>query len=184
MNRIRNAVSRFTLPGLNAVSWRRAYGGVSLAGALLTAILLLALPITPTRAQQGPLEDLSTFPKAHLTIKGSAGAHEFTIWVADTPARDEQGLMFVRELPADRGMVFSEAMPRLWSMWMKNTFIPLDMLFIGVDGRITRISHALPHDETIISSGGSVKAVIELQGGISERLHLAVGDTATWKGVQ
>ena len=167
----------------NAV--RRAQGVLSevLLGLLPPALLALVAVcwLAPAQAQQAPLEDLSAFPQAHLTIKGGGAVHEFSIWVADTPAREEQGLMFVRELAADRGMVFYDVQPRPWDMWMKNTFIPLDMLFIGADGRITQISHAVPHDETIIRSNGPVKAVIELQGGISDRLHLKAGDQAAWK---
>lgn len=144
-------------------------------------VLATALFQVPAHAQQAPLEDLSAFPKAQLTIKDGHASHEFTIWVADTPARDEQGLMFVRELPADRGMVFQEQAPKVWVMWMKNTYIPLDMLFIGTDGRIAQISHAIPHDETLIRSAIAVKAIIELQGGIADKLHLKVGDSATWK---
>ncbi len=150
----------------------------SFMGVLLAAALFVAIPV---RAQQAPLEDLSAFPKAQLTIRGGGASHEFTLWVADTPSRDEQGLMFVRELPADRGMVFQDQQPKVWTMWMKNTFIPLDMLFISADGRIAQISHAIPHDETIIRSAIPVKAVIELQGGISDKLHLKVGDHASWK---
>ena len=57
--------------------------------------------------------------------------------------------MFVRELPADKGMVFIGPLPRVWTMWMKNTYIPLDMLFVGTDGHVVKIAHAIPHDETI-----------------------------------
>ncbi len=90
--------------------------------------------------------------------------------------------MFVRELPADQGMVFIGAEPKVWTMWMKNTYIPLDMLFVAVDGHVVKIAHALPHDETNISSEVAVNAVIELQAGISDKLHIKVGDVAKWKG--
>ena len=125
-----------------------------------------------------PLEDLAIFPQATLTISGGGGTHQFTVWVANTTQREEQGLMFVRELPVARGMVFSGEQPRVWNMWMRNTYIPLDMLFVAVDGHVVKIAHAIPHDETTISSDVVVNAVIELQGGVSERLHLKVGDVA------
>jgi hypothetical protein len=128
-----------------------------------------------------PLEDLAAFPQTTLTISGGGGTHQFTIWVANTQAREEQGLMFVRELPADRGMVFSGEQPKIWGMWMRNTYIPLDMLFVAADGHVVKIAHAIPHDETTISSDVAVSAVIELQGGSSEKLHLKVGDLAKWK---
>jgi uncharacterized protein len=133
--------------------------------------------------QTAPLEELSAFPQTTLTIGSGSAKHLFTIWVANTPARGEQGLMFVRELPADQGMVFLDPQPRVWTMWMKNTYIPLDMLFVAVDGRVVKIAHAVPHDESIISSEVAVRGVIELQGGISDKLHLKVGDVAKWKDI-
>jgi uncharacterized protein len=129
------------------------------------------------------LEDLAAFPQATLTISGGGSTHQFTIWVANTEARGEQGLMFVRELPADRGMVFSGEQPKVWGMWMRNTYIPLDMLFVAVDGHVVKIAHAIPHDDTTISSEVAVNGVIELQGGISDKLHLKVGDIAKWKAI-
>jgi uncharacterized protein len=148
--------------------------------ALCTLCGALLLHAGAARTQDAPLEELSAFPRATLTISGGGASHQFSLWVADTPQREEQGLMFVRELAADRGMVFADAAPRVWNMWMKNTFIPLDMLFVA-DGRVVKIAHAIPHDETTISSGIAVTGVIELQGGISEKLHLKVGDAARWK---
>jgi uncharacterized membrane protein (UPF0127 family) len=148
--------------------------------AVCAAFILSAgsgLAQTPSAA----LEDLAAFPQTTLTISGGGATHQFTLWVANTPARGEQGLMFVRELPADRGMVFTGDEPKVWSMWMRNTYIPLDMLFVAVDGHVVKIAHAIPHDETTISSDVAVNGVIELQGGISEKLHLKVGDIARWK---
>lgn len=149
---------------------------------LCAACAALLLYSGAGHAQTEPLQDLSTFPQSTLTITSGSAKHSFAIWVADTPAREQQGLMFVRELPADKGMVFIGPEPRVWTMWMKNTYIPLDMLFVAVDGHILKIAHAIPHDETIISSDVPVNAVIELQGGISDRLHLKIGDVARWKG--
>ncbi len=136
-----------------------------------------------TQVPGAPLEELSAFPQTTLTVNGSGGNHRFSIWVANTQAREEQGLMFVRDLPADKGMVFGGEAPRVWKMWMKNTYIPLDMLFVAVDGHVVKIAHALPHDETTISSDVPVNGVIELQAGISEKLHIKVGDVAKWNAV-
>jgi len=136
-----------------------------------------------TQTPSAPLEDLSAFPQTTLTISGGGASHPFTIWVANTPSREEQGLMFVRELPADRGMVFIGEAPKVWTMWMKNTYIPLDMLFVAVDGHVVKIAHAIPHDETTISSDVDVNGVIELQAGICDKLHIKVGDIAKWKAV-
>jgi hypothetical protein len=149
--------------------------------ALCATCSVLLLYAATGHAQSAPLEELSAFPQSTLTISGVGGTHQFSIWVANTPAREEQGLMFVRELPADQGMVFVGDAPRVWTMWMKNTYIPLDMLFVAVDGRVVKIAHAIPHDETTISSEIPVNGVIELQGGITDKLHVKVGDRATWK---
>ena len=145
--------------------------------------LILHAAAGHTQTPSAQLEDLTTFPQTTLTISGGGGTHQFTIWVANTPPREEQGLMFVRELPPDRGMVFTGEQPRVWKMWMRNTYIPLDMLFVAVDGHVVKIAHAIPHDDTTISSDVDVNGVIELQGGISEKLHVKVGDIAKWKAI-
>ena len=158
-------------------------GWLRLVGAACGALILSA-GTGHTQTPSAQLEDLAAFPQTTLTISGGGATHQFTIWVANTEARGEQGLMFVRELAPDRGMVFTGAQPKIWSMWMRNTYIPLDMLFVAVDGHVVKIAHAIPHDETTISSDVAVNGVIELQGGISEKLQLKVGDVAKWKPVQ
>jgi uncharacterized membrane protein (UPF0127 family) len=97
--------------------------------------------------------------------------------VADTPERSQQGLMFLRWLPPDQGMLFPEDTPRVMHMWMKNTLIPLDMLFIDAKGRIIGIhERATPRSEDIITSPAPVKAVLELAGGACAQLGIRVGD--------
>jgi uncharacterized membrane protein (UPF0127 family) len=145
--------------------------------------LLLFTGAGRTQTPSAQLEELSAFPQTTLTISGGSVTHQFTLWVANTAPREEQGLMFVRELPAERGMVFIGEQPKVWNMWMRNTYVALDMLFVAVDGRVVKIAHAIPHDDTTISSDIPVNGVIELQGGISEKLHLKVGDIAKWKAV-
>ena len=158
---------------------------VALLGRLPVVLLAcaLALPAAlPARAQDAPLDDLAKFPQAELTVRSGAAVHHFHIWVADTPAHEEQGLMFVRELPADEGMVFVEPAPKVWGMWMRNTFIGLDMLWVAEDGRVVKIAeHARPHDETTLEYPAPVKAVIELPDGTASKLGLKVGDHAEWK---
>ena len=152
-----------------------------LAVCMAASVLALDAGIALAQTPSAQLEELSAFPTTTLTVTGGGGTHQFTIWVAATESREEQGLMFVRELPADRGMVFIGEQPKVWNMWMKNTYVPLDMLFVAPDGHVVKIAHAIPHDETTISSDIVVKGVIELQGGICEQLHMKVGDIATWK---
>jgi uncharacterized membrane protein (UPF0127 family) len=137
-----------------------------------------ALCSTALQAQSPPLQDLATFPRATLEIVSGATTHRFSVWIADTPARQTQGLMFVRDLPADAGMVFTECCS---GIWMKNTYIELDIVFVGPDRRISRIAeHAKPFDETTIPAGGPVSAVVELRGGEAEKLKLRPGDKVSW----
>jgi uncharacterized protein len=151
-----------------------------LTSPLFAALALLVLGhASPAHAQSEPLQDLATFPRTTLEIHSGSATHPFQVWVADTPGRQTQGLMFVRDLPADEGMLFTHC---CGAIWMKNTYIELDIVFVGVDGRIIKIARrARPFDETIIASGGAAEDVVELKGGEAERLHLQVGDRVSWK---
>jgi uncharacterized protein len=149
------------------------------------ALLVLFARLEPLRAQSAgvPLE-LATYPRTELTITPPqpAKAHSFRVWVADTPQRAEQGLMFVSDLPESQGMVFPLQPPRLESMWMKNTYIELDMLFIDANGRVTKIiERAHPLSLEPLSSSAPVAAVLELKGGAAAKLGLKIGDTVSWK---
>jgi uncharacterized membrane protein (UPF0127 family) len=145
---------------------------------LSALVLLLAALLAPAGLA---LESLNGFPHSPLEIQTQAGRQHFDIWIADTPQRSEQGLMFVRSLPAGRGMLFPQQRPGVMRMWMKNTLIPLDMLFIDVHGDIIYIRHnATPESEDIISTPAPVitpvKAVLELAGGECARRHIEQGD--------
>jgi uncharacterized membrane protein (UPF0127 family) len=127
----------------------------------------------------GTLLELSSFPRSTLTIHSatSPDAHVFRIWLADTSPRQQQGLMFVRDLPAEEGMLFVERQSRVWGMWMKNTYIPLDMLFIDSRGRVAAIfERTVPHSLQTLSFPKPVKAVLELRGGETARRGIRVGD--------
>jgi uncharacterized membrane protein (UPF0127 family) len=128
-------------------------------------------------AQNGPLEDLAAFPHGKLEIgDGKKVKHTFEVWLADNPRRQAQGLMFVRALPDMRGMLFVHESPRPISMWMKNTYIPLDMVFIDAHGRIQQIiEQTTPHSLDIIRSNDPALAVLEIAGGESKRLGLHAG---------
>jgi len=155
------------------------------AGAIL---LLLALCVSgAVRAQSTAPLDLASYPRAALEISqprpGQAPRRlHFEVWVADTETRAEQGLMFVHELPATRGMVFPLRPPRIEAMWMKNTYIELDMLFIAPDGHVVKIiERARPLSLDTLSSDVPVGAVLELKGGEVQHLGLRVGDQVSWK---
>lgn len=144
---------------------------------LAAAALLAAAPVALVAAADLPLEDLSQFPRATVEIDAAGKVHRFDVWIADTPARHSQGLMFVRDLPADAGMLFVYEQPAVIAMWMKNTYIPLDMLFVAPDGRIAHIlANAKPHSLATLSSEKVVQSVVELRGGEAARRGFKVGD--------
>jgi len=125
----------------------------------------------------GPIEPLDAFPSGKLEIsEGKKVKHVFQVWLADTPERQAQGLMFVRSLPPERGMLFVHDEPTPISMWMKNTYIPLDMVFIDGRGRIQQIvEQTTPHSLAIINSNEPALAVLEIAGGEAKRLGLHPG---------
>jgi hypothetical protein len=152
--------------------------------AILCAATLVLGAATVGYTQSGPLEDLANFPRTTLEIlhgKSKKEPRTFTIWIADTAARQEQGLMFVRDLPASQGMLFPLTKPRQMSMWMKNTYIELDMVFVGENGAIDQIiEHAKPLSLETLTSTKPVKAVLEIKGGEASRLGLKEGDRVEW----
>lgn len=115
-----------------------------------------------------------------LTIRSTTGDRLFTVQVAATLEQQEHGLMFFRSLPADQGMIFPYDPPQDISFWMKDTLIPLDMLFIRADGTIARIVTAKPLDETAVPAGEPVAAVLEIRGGRAAELGIRVGDHVEW----
>ncbi|HZF25233.1 MAG TPA: DUF192 domain-containing protein [Steroidobacteraceae bacterium] len=141
----------------------------------LAAMLICACGIVV--AEEPGYEPLSAFPRSPLSIQGDKARHDFTVWVADTPSRRGQGLMFVKSLPPATGMLFVFAEPQGVSMWMKNTLIPLDMLFVAANGQVIHIAaNAEPESLATISSMGLVTGVIELAGGEAKRLGIHTGD--------
>lgn len=138
--------------------------------------LLLGLASAPQAAQWSPAQ-LKDFPRSTLTIQRASGRDTLQVFIADTPARQSQGLMWIRDLPADHGMLFLLDAPRPMQMWMKNTYLPLDMVFFAPDGRIVQIvARTTPLSTDIIASDSAVGGVLEIRGGEAARLGLAVGD--------
>ena len=115
-----------------------------------------------------------------LTIRSASALHHFTVEVAATPEQQERGLMFVKSLAPNRGMIFPYDPPEDVSFWMKNTLIPLDMLFIRADGTIARIVTAKALDLTAIPAGEPVAAVLEIRGGRAAELGIKTGDRVDW----
>ncbi|QQP88175.1 DUF192 domain-containing protein [Skermanella sp. TT6] len=146
-----------------------------MAAAIIRTFTLVLLLVA---AGLGPVSAAETFRTDRLTIEtASGGKYPFAIEVAETPRQMAQGLMFRETMAPDAGMLFVLPQLQTMSMWMKNTFIPLDMVFIGADGRIVNIhENAVPQSLDTISSAGQVKGVLEINGGMAARLGIRAGD--------
>ena len=111
-----------------------------------------------------------------VDIRHDGARVQFKVDLADDDAERARGLMFVEEMPRFSGMLFVYDHPTWATFWMKNTFIPLDMLFIDKYGTVKGIhENAVPHDETTIDGGRGIFAVLEINGGLSRTLGLAAG---------
>ncbi|MFM8845195.1 MAG: DUF192 domain-containing protein [Gammaproteobacteria bacterium] len=151
-------------------SGKQRFGGLRLA-LLAAALGLLA---SPSHAQ---VLDLASYPQSSLEIVAKGARHKFEIWIADTPDRQRQGLMYVRDLPANQGMLFVNESSRVSSFWMKNTYIPLDMLFIDARGKIVEIfANTTPLSLEPVGPVTPVLAILELRGGESARRGIRKGD--------
>jgi len=117
------------------------------------------------------------FPRSTLQIATpNARLHHFKIWVADNDQRRARGLMFVKHMAEDEAMLFIYPRAVRAGMWMKNTFIPLDMLFVAADGKVMHVAeNTKPHSLETIESPHDVVAVIELKGGTAAKLHIGKG---------
>lgn len=115
-----------------------------------------------------------------LTVHSDNGNHRFSVEVAATPEQQQRGLMFRRSLAPDQGMIFPYDPPQEVGFWMKNTFIPLDMIFIRQDGTIARIAHAQPLTLDSVPSGEPVSAVLEIRAGRAAQLGIKEGDRLDW----
>jgi uncharacterized membrane protein (UPF0127 family) len=142
----------------------------------LSVLSVLAL-VSAGLAQPLNVQQRVIFPSGELTIESGGQRHKFSIELADTDERRTLGLMYRTSLAADAGMLFDFKMDQPVIMWMRNTRLPLDMLFITRDGRIANIAQrTVPFSETSIYSSGPVRAVLELNGGTAERLGIKPGD--------
>ena len=148
---------------------RRVWWNERLGWAAVVALLfaLVFATYSPSGAN-----DLNT-----LEIVSKSGVHVFAVELAVTDEQRERGLMFRRSLPEGQGMLFKFEPEQVISMWMHNTYIPLDMIFIRGDGRILRIAeNTKPESDNIISSGGPARGVLEVIAGTARKLGLAPGD--------
>jgi uncharacterized protein len=141
------------------------------------ALLPLLVPLLTGPSGLSVGAELAQFPTSELTIVSSTGRHQFKVEIAETQAQMTQGLMFRRSLAPDAGMLFDYKEPTVATMWMRNTLIPLDMLFVDAQGRIVNIhQRAVPQSLDLIAAAAPVRAVIELNGGTAARLSIEPGD--------
>lgn len=137
---------------------------------LAFVLLLVALPAWA----------LETFDTSELTVMTAGGPQKFIIELALSDAQMEQGLMFRQNLPLDHGMLFDFKTPTKVTMWMKNTIVPLDMLFLDEHGKVIDIhENAKPYSTAIIAANAPSRYVIELHGGTVARLGIKPGDQVT-----
>ncbi|MBO21185.1 MAG: hypothetical protein CMM26_02205 [Rhodospirillaceae bacterium] len=142
------------------------------AMALTLFTLAMSVDLAPVIAQ-----DDVEFSRSSLAIETSDGTHAFDVEVAATDRQRARGLMFRTEMAPDAGMIFLYRQDRVLTMWMANTYLPLDMLFIAADGRIVHIAEeTIPLSRATISSRRRARAVLELNAGTVKRLNIHVGD--------
>ncbi len=157
---------------------------------ILIAAVILALSACSPNASEAAPGSTQAAPSVHpvsgltvipLTVTSGDKVHVFRVEVARTAQQQARGLMFRTAMGADEGMLFPMDPPRGASFWMRNTVISLDLIFVGVDGRISNIAaNAIPYDESPLRSAGLVTAVLELNGGRAAELGLKAGDKVNW----
>lgn len=125
-----------------------------------------------------PVSGLQVRP---VTVTSGKAAHVFKSELARTSAEQAKGLMFRTAIGDDEGMIFLRNPPDIAAFWMRNTVIPLDIIFIGTDHRILNISaNAVPYDETPLPAAGPTLAVLEINGGLAAKLGIKPGDKVEW----
>lgn len=146
---------------------RRGVTGAALVRAVLLAV---ALAFVNTVARAECVAD-------RVDLRGSFGEMRFSVEVADDARERARGLMFRESLGTYAGMLFVYDYPQTVAFWMKNTLIPLDMIFVDERGRVAHVHHrAVPGDLTPIPGGNGILAVLEINGGLAERFGIAPGD--------
>jgi uncharacterized membrane protein (UPF0127 family) len=154
----------------------------------LTLALALLLPLAACRgAEQSAPGQAATAESGlqlvPLEIRSGAKVHKFTVEVARSRDEQAQGLMFRESLAPDRGMLFPYSPPEVAGFWMKNTLIPLDMIFVREDGSIAMIAdNTIPGSLESVSAGEPVAAVLEIAGGRSAELGITDADKVSWPG--
>ncbi len=140
---------------------------------VLTAFVFVAALAAAQPARPAPADPAVD----DLSIVTATGPHHFAVEVMRTREQLERGLMYRRQMAADRGMLFDFGAVQPVTMWMRNTYLPLDLVFIAADGRVVSVKRdAEPLSETTIPSGGDVLGVLEVNAGTAARIGLEPGD--------
>jgi len=148
---------------------------------LCGAALALLLGCEAGRGSASAPAAVDVAPTIPLTIQTSRGARRFSVEIARTEQEQERGLMFRTSLPENGGMIFPMHPPRPAAFWMKNTPLPLDIIFIRADGSIARIApQAIPYSLDLIQVGEPVAAVLEIAGGAADAAGIREGDRVSW----
>jgi hypothetical protein len=143
----------------------------------LSALLVICAAVALLAAQRAHPAQLDGFGRSALEVRSKQGRQWFNVYIADTPELQERGLMFVQDLAPDAGMLFPQDTPRVMTMWMKNTLIPLDMLFIDAHGRIVcLLERTVPQSLELLRCDRPVRAVLEIGGGEAAKRGIAKGD--------
>lgn len=154
-----------------------------LSAPLFSAITLLAACSGANKAPENEAQSAVATSNIPVVVRSAKGTHRFDVEVARTETEQEKGLMFRKELGADTGMLFPMDPPRIANFWMKDTLIPLDMIFVHTDGTIAFIqANAEPYSRIPVSAGVPVAAVLELRGGRAGELGIGEGDHLSWGG--
>ncbi|MEO1575620.1 MAG: DUF192 domain-containing protein [Pseudomonadota bacterium] len=144
---------------------------------LASAALLTSACSASTSPDELDESLLEAFGRAELSIDTGTQVHAFSVYVADSPEERRQGLMFVETMPEDVGMLFISDSNTRQSMWMKNTILSLDMLFVDANGVVESVAaNTTPGSLKSIASGGPVCCVLELNAGTAEKLGIDAGD--------
>ena len=161
--------------------WRKLFFGgvfVFIVGLMFRGLPVIAAePMTMGLDNEEPTQAQPILPKQQLVIISANGRHIFSVELARTARQQQVGEMIRKSVPEDGGMLFLWSKPQPIEMWMRNTLVPLDMVFIGTDRRIQAIAeNTLPQSLAHIRSHGPVIATLELAGGVTAKLGIVVGD--------
>ncbi|MEO0998133.1 MAG: DUF192 domain-containing protein [Pseudomonadota bacterium] len=143
---------------------------------VLAALALTGCAAAAAQQRVGDTEFEQAFGHVIMSIDGARACHRFRLYVAETPGQRSRGLMYVRDMAHDDGMIFIYDRPARISMWMRNTVIPLDMLFVDADGQILNIERSTtPYSRRSIPSDGPARYVVEVNAGVTADLGMRAG---------